>query len=180
MKVDGELPQTIQVESVVVHPESEDTTFYNDIALLKLVKDIEFNAFVRPACLNTNFEITDPKAVATGWDWTDFLGPKRTSLQKGNLSILSTAECNSYHKQSRKLPKGFLESQQLCAVVKDGEDGKFCADSGTPLQVYHELSCMYSIVGIASFGRGCAKVPDVFVRVSSYVDWIEENAFSHG
>jgi secreted trypsin-like serine protease len=48
--------------------------------------------------------------------------------------------------------------------------------SGCPIQVSHnDAICVYSIVGMKSFGPSkCgAKVPAVYTRVMSYLDWIE-------
>lgn len=49
-------------------------------------------------------------------------------------------------------------------------------DSGGPAQIYHSsVSCMYTIVGVTSFGKVCGTegVPGVYTRVYSYLDWIE-------
>lgn len=49
-------------------------------------------------------------------------------------------------------------------------------DSGGPLQrILAEPYCMYSIVGVTSFGKFCAfkLSPAIYTRVSSYLDWIE-------
>lgn len=51
----------------------------------------------------------------------------------------------------------------------------FQGDSGGPLQKFHHKHlCMYTIVGVTSFGRYCGtRTPGVYTRVYSYVDWIE-------
>lgn len=48
-------------------------------------------------------------------------------------------------------------------------------DSGGPLQVANNKhSCMYTIVGITSFGVLCGSgYPGIYTRVFSYIDWIE-------
>lgn len=49
-------------------------------------------------------------------------------------------------------------------------------DSGGPLQITKQSNkCIFYIVGITSFGRGCGapNSPGVYTRVSKYVDWIE-------
>lgn len=49
-------------------------------------------------------------------------------------------------------------------------------DSGGPLQVVLDNPyCMYSVVGVTSFGKFCGfkNSPAVYTRVSSYVPWIE-------
>ena len=51
-------------------------------------------------------------------------------------------------------------------------------DSGGPLQTKHALAnsndSYYTVVGVVSFGAGCASpIPGVYTRVSEYLDWIE-------
>ena len=47
-------------------------------------------------------------------------------------------------------------------------------DSGGPLAV-QDQSGKYSLIGIDSMSIGCAQLPDVYMRVSSFIDWIEKN-----
>lgn len=49
----------------------------------------------------------------------------------------------------------------------------FQGDSGGPLQVLEKPLGLYSIVGITSFGQLCGGM-GVYVRVSAYLDWIED------
>lgn len=52
----------------------------------------------------------------------------------------------------------------------------FQGDSGSPLQkVLMKPYCMYSIVGVTSFGKFCAfkSMPAMYTKVSFYLDWIE-------
>lgn len=49
-------------------------------------------------------------------------------------------------------------------------------DSGGPLQlkVYVRQESVFYIVGITSFGAGCASdFPGIYTRVSEYLTWIE-------
>ena len=51
-------------------------------------------------------------------------------------------------------------------------------DSGGPLQTKHfignTIDYYYTLVGVVSFGAGCATpIPGVYTRVSEYLDWIE-------
>lgn len=57
---------------IIRHPDYKAPSKYNDIALLKLDPRVEFNEFIRPACLYTSdtFEVT--KTVATGWGKIDY------------------------------------------------------------------------------------------------------------
>lgn len=67
----------------------------------------------------------------------------------------------------------------LCAGYV-GEDPKdACSgDSGGPLHVLlNEDPGQYQIVGIVSWGEGCARpnTPGVYTRVNQYLSWIKEN-----
>lgn len=64
---EGARPVEYSVEQIIRHPDYKPPAKYNDIALLKLDRRVEFNEFIRPACLYTSntFEVT--KTVATGW-----------------------------------------------------------------------------------------------------------------
>jgi secreted trypsin-like serine protease len=58
----------------------------------------------------------------------------------------------------------------------------FQGDSGGPLQLRaHSPMCDFEVVGIVSFGLGCAKrdTPAIYTRVSKYVPWIESVVCSY-
>ena len=42
------------VESVLVHPQNDNKQYYNDVALLRLTKDLEFDNSVQPIALSNN------------------------------------------------------------------------------------------------------------------------------
>lgn len=69
---DGAQPINYLVEEVIQHPQYKPPAKYNDVALLKLDRQVEFNEFIRPACLHQtdNFQIN--KTVATGWGRIDY------------------------------------------------------------------------------------------------------------
>lgn len=49
-------------------------------------------------------------------------------------------------------------------------------DSGGPLQ-YESSSGSIEIIGITSWGRGCARpnLPGIYTNVVNYLDWIDSN-----
>jgi len=59
-------PTDYKIVERIIHPNYKSPSLYNDIALLRLERDVNFSAYVRPICLNT--DILTPSAVmATGW-----------------------------------------------------------------------------------------------------------------
>lgn len=107
------------------------------------------------------------------------------------------SECMEVYWKSKYYPRGVDEKSIVCAggrnLKKDtcqvgsggwelNNDidfflfifGFFKGDSGGPLQIKKEkYDCMYSIVGITSFGKSCGIVPGLYTKVSNYIEWIE-------
>jgi len=159
------------------HPGYKAPSVYNDIALYRLKEPVVFNEYVRPICLQTDHTFAKTYALGTGWGRTEWGGRQSNVLQKVNLTIIGRKECVEKYKASigPKLAKGIVDASQLCAGdLANGKDT--CkGDSGGPLQIrLREPYCMYSQVGITSFGVRCAaNYPGVYTRVSHYVPWIE-------
>lgn len=64
---EGARPVNYLVVDIFRHPDYKPPAKYNDIALLKLDRRVEFNEFIRPACLYTSNTFEFPKTLATGW-----------------------------------------------------------------------------------------------------------------
>lgn len=80
----------MELERIFVHENytGRSTQWNNDLALLKVKKDIQFNIFAQPICL-TRSEVQDGSPlVATGWGKTG--GRSIRMLSKTNLQTLST------------------------------------------------------------------------------------------
>lgn len=50
-----------------LHPNYKKPSYYNDIALFKLDRDVKFSAYIRPVCLNSDPSTNPVKVVASGW-----------------------------------------------------------------------------------------------------------------
>lgn len=180
---DDAAPQTIAVSRSIPHENYRSPYVYNDIGLLELAYNIQMNAYARPACLATDELLPMEIVIATGWGRTQFGGQSSPTLMEVDLDQFSYGECSNTYKASVQLPAGLNKDSQLCAGSRYEAKDTCSGDSGGPLQVLHnEHKCMYKIVGVTSFGRGCGNigVPGVYTKVAHYIEWIEERAFVYG
>ncbi|XP_050677290.1 serine protease snake-like [Leptidea sinapis] len=177
---DRATPVDVPIKNIVPHPEYRPPGKYNDIALLELHTDVDFETNIRPACLWTKPDFAKhSKVLATGWGVTDpnSRNPQTSKeLQKVSLTLLQNSHCDRLLEDSRNRHwQGFAPTQMCAGELRGGKDT--CqGDSGSPLQVASsENQCIFHIMGITSFGRKCAQSgkPAIYTRVSSYIGWIE-------
>ncbi|GLH11253.1 Serine protease snake, partial [Gryllus bimaculatus] len=167
-----------KVAEAILHPEFENGVLYNDIALLRLAKDVAFTASIRPACLHTQKDIQAQRTIISGWgpgDWT--IHEISTQLRKANMPIRATEDCKKAFRNlatTNRLANGIEEDTMVCAGTERGKQDGCKGDAGGPLQVpLSSPYCMYSVVGVYSFGKGTCVAPFVYTRVSHFVPWIE-------
>lgn len=170
---------TYTIIEMIIHPLHSERIIDHDIALFKLNKNVEFNLFVQPICLPA--KNLEPKlAIATGWGR---LGPgesKSIILKKVTMEIFTQPDCQAKFEKSKATANGIDYETKLCGGSHTEKGIDTCdADSGAPLQIYNPdgAECMYTLVGLTSFGiRNCGTpgVPGVYTRVHRYINWIEE------
>ncbi|XP_066246138.1 venom protease-like [Euwallacea similis] len=174
-------PEDFSILRTIVHPAYDVRSVYHDIGLIELRRKVTFSAYIGPACLHQNREVTSRSAIATGWGATAFGGNNSSHLIEVALNLVDNKNCNVYYRnrQAGKTFRGILDETQICAGGNDGRDT--CqGDSGGPLQILSPKSNLkkatYDLIGITSFGIGCALggTPGVYTRISYYLDWIEK------
>ncbi|XP_031634257.1 serine protease Hayan-like [Contarinia nasturtii] len=174
------------IQEIIVHPDYNASTRWNDIALLRVVGNIRFNDLVSPACLNTNLGDvpSSQNLTVTGWGTNDPRSGMKTSkeLLKVNLTSMPLEECRTLLKnannggQDKTLKSRFINGQ-YCAY--GGEGKRSChGDSGGPLT--YLKSSTSTIVGVVSAGSNCLlDLPDIYTRVAYYLDWIEPKVWNN-
>ncbi|XP_076630594.1 venom protease isoform X2 [Colletes latitarsis] len=177
---DDAKPEDIRIVDRIKHPMYKRPSEYHDIALVKLEKDVKFDAWKRPSCLPYSLldNAGEDKATATGWglvDWTD--DEASNDLLKVTISLVPQPVCNLSFTSDSKLERGIVDEWQICAgdLGKDTCQG----DSGGPLAIRNkDYHCMYSVIGITSVGRICgSSSPGVYTRVYNYLPWIESTVW---
>ncbi|KAJ8668056.1 hypothetical protein QAD02_009719 [Eretmocerus hayati] len=149
---------------------SEDNSF--DIGLIKLQKPIVFNDLVQPIELPTAEIDVETPVTLTGWGLIEPSGIETVNiLQKAELPIITIEECKEV---LDKLGKYFpLQSYHLCTGNISGVSGA-SGDSGSPL--VKKADNHSQIVGIAVWAiypYGVSRAPTGYMKVSSFIDWIE-------
>ncbi|XP_035785487.1 brachyurin-like [Anopheles albimanus] len=157
-----------------VHPNYNQDTIRNDIATVRLSVPAVFNARVQPIALPARSDartFAGMEGTASGFGRiSDSIATPSDVLYYTRNPILSNAQCNTYWSTSS------VDAQNVCLDPTGGRSA--CnGDSGGPLTVRDTAG--NTQVGIASFvsARGCASgAPSVWVRISYFRDWIQQNS----
>lgn len=172
---------TTTINRIIRHPSYKPPAMYADIALVKLSTAVTFNNEIRPACLYQPYDTVPMQAWISGWGVTEFDAEEESDqLQKALLNIVDNINCAIKYNQSTSIaiPYGIMPSMICAGDTLSGWNKDTCqGDSGGPLQIPHSRNeCLFQVLGITSFGQGCAIVntPGVYTRVSHYLNWIED------
>ncbi|XP_044739801.1 uncharacterized protein LOC123301132 [Chrysoperla carnea] len=165
----GDTTQFIEVSRIILHPQYNDDTNINDIALLQLKHPLKFNKYVRP--VNLPRKNYDPKngqiGTIVGWGAIDNAEQISSKvLRYANIPVSPRSACNKYFEPLRK--------SQICLGYKSKYNA--CrGDSGGPFLL--SINGRHTVVGITSFGTvGCHENdPIVYTNVGSFVDFINSN-----
>merc|ERR1711902_356426 len=113
-----------------------------------LSEAVAFNREVSPACLPSDVsqDFAGQEATVSGWGTLSSGGNQPTVLNEVDVTVTSNADCDSAY-------DGGITSNMICAADpgKDSCQG----DSGGPM-VVEETSGRFSLVGVVSWGYGCA------------------------
>merc|ERR1711892_1260845 len=92
--IESQKVQGIKVERVIKRSDYNTNTINNDIALLRLSSEVQFNEAVIPACLPTdrNQQYTNWEAVVSGWGTTTEGGSTSNVLKETTQTILSSTD----------------------------------------------------------------------------------------
>ena len=143
-----------------------------DIALLQLNKDVDFDDHVRPLCLNENNLRRGQSCTVTGYGKTSERGKKSAHLIQANVPIVANATCvQAYNKTKPPRP---LTKNMVCAGFASGGVDACSGDSGGPLTCWDQTKQRFVLGGIVSWGVGCARknAYGVYTDVKHLIPWI--------
>ncbi|XP_070504161.1 spaetzle-processing enzyme-like [Chironomus tepperi] len=169
----------VPVEDVLVHESylPQSLNQHNDIALIRLVRKVQFNDFVKPICLQQDSSLTvldllGQSLVVTGFGQTEDVQSSNVKLHV-TINVVENEKCNQvFRSEGRK-----LGSSQICAGGNYNQDS--CkGDSGGPLMklTNKDGELFWVLYGVVSYGAtpcGIEGNPAVYTKVDQYIDWIE-------
>ncbi|XP_055355839.1 trypsin-1-like isoform X2 [Paramacrobiotus metropolitanus] len=167
--------QEFTVSEVILNSRYNKKIQENDIALVKLGSDIDFNRrCVCPVCLFSRLPLVGEICSVSGYGRETEAGEGRNPrpLKFAHINMLETKfgdEC--------AINKGYGEppnlNNLLCAGNVVGQDS--CqGDSGGPAVCFDQKSRRHYQAGIVSYGRGCGRgIGGIYTRVSSFLNWIK-------
>jgi secreted trypsin-like serine protease len=138
----------------------------NDIAVLTVSGQLPYRpAKVADADDDDELYQEGTRATVLGWGRIADGGARSDYLRKAEVPVLDDQTCDNAY-------SGFDQRSMLCAGYLEGGIDACQGDSGGPLVVGDTL------IGIVSFGEGCAKrgKPGVYTRVSSFTEEIADQS----
>ncbi|XP_049947902.1 brachyurin-like [Schistocerca serialis cubense] len=154
----------------------DDNAAFYDVGLVRWSQPITITDYVTPIRLPSKAQASESfagwDAIVSGWGLTSNDAWTVSSYLKYiNVKIWTNADCQNIHGSD------LVDDNAICAMGTQGQlpcNG----DSGGPLSV-QESDGQRTVVGVVSWGTAndCESgEPDVFMRVTAFLDWIGENA----
>ncbi|MBN3318047.1 ACRO protein, partial [Atractosteus spatula] len=167
----GAQAQNRSVTHLVRHQAFSPEDYDSDVALLRLDAPVRWTARVQPVCLpeGPGDEGGLGPCFISGWGTTSYRGQMSDALQEAEVELIPHRTCNGPGWYA-----GRVSANMQCAGFEAGGVDTCQGDSGGPLQCYHETRGLFYLVGVTSFGEGCARPrrPGVYARASRYHSWI--------
>ncbi|XP_046449365.1 phenoloxidase-activating factor 2-like isoform X2 [Daphnia pulex] len=166
--------EELDVSHVMVHPQFNNLSLANDIALLRFVQPARRRPHIDVVCMPHPGQVSETegtRCVVTGWGRKLEDGTHSVILKEIEVPLWDDAKCQAALK-TQFGPNFVLPSTSICAGAegRDACDG----DGGGPLVC--EKEGQWFQVGVVSFGIGCGRtnLPGVYTRLSAFDGWIHE------
>uniref|UniRef100_A0A8C5UHI5 Acrosin n=1 Tax=Malurus cyaneus samueli TaxID=2593467 RepID=A0A8C5UHI5_9PASS len=160
------------IKRVVVHEEYGARDQSNDIALLELNEPVKCNQYIQLVCVpDATLDVARLQTCyVAGWGATTARAQKSSDiLQEAKVHLINVQLCNSTEWYA-----GDIHPHNLCAGYPEGGIDTCQGDSGGPLMCKDNNADSFWVVGVTSWGRGCARAqrPGIYTSVKDFYDWI--------
>lgn len=158
--------ERIGVKRIIRHPAFDGYTYNSDLALLEL----ETPSTGTPVQIVSREMRAGRMAYVYGWGVSD-RGRAVDALRKVKLPVVNRQTCNdAYVAYSRT-----VSDKMLCVGYATGGKDACTGDSGGPLIMQNQWSGEWTLVGIVSWGEGCAEAGayGVYTNLAQFKSWID-------
>uniref|UniRef100_A0A8C3QNW0 Serine protease 57 n=1 Tax=Cyanoderma ruficeps TaxID=181631 RepID=A0A8C3QNW0_9PASS len=158
-----ESQQIFSVAESIAHPLYNPRAVDNDIRLLQvsLLRAPRGRARIRLPSPRIDLKPGTVCYVA-GWGDTSNFGDQPTELMETNTTIVKRSLC-------RTLWRGKVSANMLCGASRNTTLQGVCGDSGGPLVFQNKV---YGIVSFSGERCGDRRFPDIYTKISNYIDWV--------
>ncbi|XP_061221617.1 acrosin-like [Neopsephotus bourkii] len=161
------------IRQVVVHENYTSASSGFDIALLELDQPVRCGYHVQLACLpDATLRVSQlSECFVSGWGAREARtgASSPSALQEAKVRLIDVNLCNS-----SQWYRGAIKRHNLCAGYPQGGIDTCQGDSGGPLMCRDKGANFYWVVGLTSWGRGCARAkrPGIYTSTQDFHEWI--------
>ncbi|XP_065603643.1 acrosin-like [Cyrtonyx montezumae] len=163
------------IRRAILHEHYNNKTMANDIALLELDLPVWCSDYIQLACVpDASLHVDElTECYISGWGVTQARSaqPAQTAeiLQEARVQLIDIQRCNS-----SRWYGGAVHPHNLCAGYPQGGIDTCQGDSGGPLVCRDNNADYFWLIGVTSWGKGCARAfrPGIYTSTQQYYDWI--------
>ncbi|XP_058713889.1 acrosin-like [Poecile atricapillus] len=168
----GPEAQVRHVKRLLAHQHYTADSQQNDIALLELDEPVECSDYIQLACVpNASLTVSELKTCyIAGWGSASAKAQQVSDvLQEAKVRLLDVHLVNS-----SRWYAGAIHTHNLCAGYPRGGMDTCQGDSGGPLVCKDNSDSHFWLVGVTSWGKGCARAkrPGVYTSTQHFYNWI--------
>ncbi|XP_055591281.1 serine protease easter-like [Uranotaenia lowii] len=174
----------IPIESYVAHPEFDQPMYTNDIAVIRMSREVEYNDYIRPICLPTTpaLRAQIPKhLVMPVWELdNDAPNHYYGALQKFYVEDVDLDSCQREYEKAGFSPEFGDDDMRMCAL-QVGPNYVCGRPAGAPIGTEVEVDGTWRHVqyGLAKWSPlNCTfrhTVPMISMDITQYMGWITEH-----
>lgn len=184
---DNEITNDIAVLTLAydVNITGKNLAYWNEYSIsLQIPFCSPFIDRIRPVCLplaeeHRKRDFVGYNPFISGWGKLREGGSDGSDvLQMVQLPVIDNKQCESLYKQMEHVEPGRFDKRVMCAGFLEGGKDSCQGDSGGPLvlPIFENGQFPVYQIGVVSYGEGCARknTPGVYTRVSTFIDWIQQ------